>query len=121
MFKKEISPYSVSDKVTFRNVDKTLTLYVRADAFSLTFGLKQVHERLASVTDNSTEEDQAAAARLFADTIFGTEQGEKLCAFYDAPLATINACGIYFRERLTKKITKAQIRRDMKITVWKRK
>ena len=39
----------------------------------------------------------------------------------DAPLATINACGIYFRERLTKKITKAQIRRDMKITVWKRK
>ena len=31
LFKKEINPYSVSDKATFRNVDKTRTLYVRSD------------------------------------------------------------------------------------------
>ena len=42
-FRKEINPYPVSDKVTFRNVDKTLKLTVRADASSLVIGLKKAN------------------------------------------------------------------------------
>ena len=109
--KNEINPYSVTDKVRFRNVDKTLTLYVRADAFGLVLGFKRIQEQLVKVTDNSTEEEQNAVARLFADTIFGTEQGGELCSFYGEPLAVINALGMYFNQRLAKKITKAQKKR----------
>ena len=38
------------------------------------------------------------------------EQGDALCRFYEDPLAVVTACGLYFRERLSKKITKAQKR-----------
>ena len=39
--RNEISPYSVTDKIVFRNVDNTLQLIVRADAASLVMGLKK--------------------------------------------------------------------------------
>jgi hypothetical protein len=109
-FRHEINPYSVSDKVTFRNVDKTLTLTVRGDASSLVIGLKKANDKLSSLTDDTPEKERAEAARLFASTIFGQEQGDSLCRFYADQLAVINACGMYFKERLGKKITKAQKR-----------
>ena len=108
IFGREINPYSVTDKVTFRNVDKTLTLTVRADASSLVLGLKRANDKLSGMTDEMPDQEKAEAARLFASTIFGDEQGDSLCRFYVDPLAVINACGLYFRERLGKKITKAQ-------------
>jgi hypothetical protein len=108
MFKKEINPFPVSDKVTFRNIDKTLDLTVRSDASSLVLGLKRVNERLNGMTDDSPEADRKDAARFFADTLFGKDQGGQLCEFYGEPLAVITACGMYFRERLAKKISKAQ-------------
>ena len=108
MFRKEINPFSVSDKVTFRNVDKTMTLTVRSDAGMLVLGLKRVNEKLSGITDDSPEDERKEAARFFADTLFGKEQGEKLFDFYGDPVAVITACGMYFRERLSKKITKAQ-------------
>lgn len=108
MFKKEINPYSVSDKVTFRNVDRTLTLYVRDDAAALVSRLTKAQERLAQITTENSEEERISAALSFAEAIFGEDQGEKLMNFYDEPLAVINVCGIYFKQRLGKKITKAQ-------------
>lgn len=108
MFKKEINPFPVSDRVTFRNIDKTLDLTVRSDASTLVLGLKRVNERLNGMTDDSPEADRMAAARFFADTLFGKDQGGQLCEFYGEPLAVITACGMYFRERLAKKISKAQ-------------
>jgi hypothetical protein len=109
MFKKnEISPYSVEDKVTFRNVDKTLTLYVRGDAASFVVGLKKAQDRLAEITSESDESEREDCARFFARTLFGDEQGDKLVEFYGEPLAVITVCGMYFKERLSKKITKAQ-------------
>ena len=107
-FRHEINPFPVSDKVTFRNVDKTLTLTVRADASSLVIGLKHINDRMAGMTEDTPEQERIDVARLFAVTIFGKEQGDKLFDFYGEPLAVITACGIYFRERLGKKITKAQ-------------
>ena len=108
MFKKEINPYSVSDKVTFRNVDRTLVLYVRAESASLVIGLKQVQEKLKEMTDDSDECQKMNTARFFARVIFGEEQGDKLVDFYNEPLAIITALGLYFEKQLKKKITKAQ-------------
>lgn len=108
--RNEINPYPVSDKVTFRNVDKTLTLTVRTNASSVVLGLKRVSERLALLTDETPDLEKAEAARMFAEVLFGSEQGDSLCRFYADPLAVVTACGTYFRERLAKKITKAQKR-----------
>ena len=109
-FRHEINPFPVSDKVTFRNVDKTLKLTVRTDASTIVLGLKRANERLSALTDESTDEEKAAAARMFAAVLFGNEQGDSLCRFYEDPLAVVAACGMYFQERLSKKITKAQKR-----------
>lgn len=110
MFKREINPYSVSDKVTFRNVDKTLTLYVRSSATALVVGLKQAQEKLKELSDDSDECQRMNAARFFAKSIFGDEQADKLVDFYGEPLAVVAAVGQYFEQRLKKKITKAQKR-----------
>lgn len=110
LFKNEISPYSVEDRVTFRNVDKTLTLYVRGDATSFVVGLRKAQEKLGEITDESDECERVNVARFFARTLFGEEQGDKLFDFYNEPLAVITVCGMYFRDRLAKKITKAQKR-----------
>lgn len=104
----KINPYQVSDKITFQCVDKEITLLVRSDAASLVLGLKNANERLTALRDDSPLEDRKEAARMFAATLFGTDQADKLCEFYDDPLAVITACGMYFKERLAKKITKAQ-------------
>ena len=108
LFRHEINPYSVSDKVTFRNVDKTLTLYVRGDAANFVIGLKKAQEKLREITGESDECEQVNCARFFARTLFGEEQGDRLFDFYNEPLAVITVCGMYFKERLSKKITKAQ-------------
>ena len=110
-FKKAITPYSVEDKVTFKNVDKTMTLYVRGDAASFVVGLKKVQEKLNEINDESDECQRVNVARFFARTLFGDEQGDKLVDFYNEPLAVITVCGKYFQERLAKKITKAQKRK----------
>ena len=107
-FRKDITPYSVEDKVTFRNVDKTLTLYVRGDAASFVVGLKKAHEKLTEITDDSDECERVNTARFFARTLFGEEQGDQLVDFYNEPLAVITVCGMYFKDHLAKKITKAQ-------------
>ena len=108
LFNHEINPYSVSDKAVFRNVDKTLPLYVRSDAAGIVVKLKQAQEKLKEITDESDECERMNVARFFARSIFGEEQGDSLVDFYNDPLAIISACGIYFENRLAKKITKAQ-------------
>ena len=108
MFRKEINPYSVSDKATFRNVDKTITLIVRTDAGSLVTRLKQAQDKLKEITDESDECERMNAARFFARSVFGEEEGDKLVDFYNEPLAIIAAVGLYFDKQLKKKIVKAQ-------------
>ena len=108
LFKREINPYAVSDKAVFRNVDKTIDLYVRSDAASLVTRLKQANDKLREITEDSDEFERVDAARFFARSIFGEEQGDKLIDFYNDPLAVIAALGIYFEKQLGKKITKAQ-------------
>lgn len=108
MFRKEFDPYSVSDIVTFRNVDKTLTLYVRSSGSILVAGLKTAQAKLKELDESADECQQINAARFFAKTIFGEEQADKIIDFYNDPLAVITVCGEYFQKRLAKKIAKAQ-------------
>ena len=111
LFTKEINPYTVSDKAVFRNVDKTLTLYVRSGAASMVAGLKEAQEKLKEMDENADECQQMNTARFFAQKIFGEEQGDRLVDFYNDPLVVITVCGIYFEKQLSKKITKAQKRK----------
>ena len=106
--KKEINPYPVTDKVTFRNLDETIMRTVRGDAGTLVAGLRKAHARLAELNDETEEKEKLETARYLAKVIFGEEQAEKLIEFYHDPLAVISACGLYFQGRLSKKITKAQ-------------
>jgi hypothetical protein len=83
-------------------------LYVRGDAASFVVGLKKAQEKLTEITDDSDECERVNTARFFARTLFGEEQGDQLVDFYNEPLAVITVCGMYFKDRLAKKITKAQ-------------
>jgi len=107
-FRREITPYSVEDKVTFRNVDKTLTLYVRSDAAGIVSRIIEAEKRMKEITIKSDTCQQVNVARFFAQSIFGEDQGNQLFDFYNEPLAVLAVCGEYFQKRLGKKITKAQ-------------
>ena len=107
--RREVNPYSVTDKAVFRNVDKTLALYVRADASALVIGLKKAQDYLATLNDESDEDEKRTGARRMASAIFGDEQAQKLLDFYPDPLTVITACGIYIGT-LAPKIVKAQKR-----------
>jgi len=110
LFRKnnEINPFSVTDRVTFRNVDRTVELTVRGDASVMVATLRKISGPLDGVT-NATEEEQNKVAHDFAEAIFGAKQAEQLFELYDGnPISVITACGMYFRDRLSGKITKAQ-------------
>ena len=108
MFRAKINPYSVNDKVEFRNMDKSLDLVVKADASVLVAQLMKSQAKLSGMQDGATDEEMKEASILFAESIFGKEQAKKLYDFYNEPLAVITACGKYFEQRLKKLITKAQ-------------
>ena len=108
MFRKEINPYTVSCKSVFRNVDKTLVLYVRSNAPTMMVNLKKAQEKLSAITGNSTDEERMNAAVFFARAIFGNVQGDQLVDFYEDPMAIIAACGMCFDQQVKKAITKAQ-------------
>lgn len=108
-FRREINPYNVTDKLVFRNLDKTLTLTVKANAGTLVVGIKKAYERIAVLKDESPDEEKATAARMYAETIFGEEQGAKLYEFYGDPLTVIQACSACLDD-LRDKIIKAQKR-----------
>ena len=106
-FNHEINPYTVSCKAVFRNVDKTLVMYVRSDVPTLVTGLKASERKLNSVARTTDREKLNEAALYFARAIF-QDEGERLVEFYDNPAATISALGMFFDKQLKQKITEAQ-------------
>ena len=105
----EINPFPVSDRVVFRSGEEKLTLDVRADAAQMVIGLNRAQARLSALREDTDEEEKKETALFFAGAIFGSEQAERLLQFYGGdPLAVLTACGMYFRNRLSGIITKAQ-------------
>ena len=114
--RNEFTPYTVTDKVVFRNLDKTIPLTVRTDADTLVHNLNKVNKRLTTITAETPVPEQVEIAHDFAAGIFGTDQADKIVVFYggdDEATAknVIKVCGDYFSARLAKKITKAQKRK----------
>lgn len=108
-FRKKINPYDVTENLSFRNLDKTLTLTVKAQARAIVADIKKAVERISALKDESPEEEKADAARMYAVSIFGEEQGAKLYEFYGDPLTVVRACNASIDE-LRPKIIKAQKR-----------
>ena len=110
-FKKsfEIDPYRVKDNVVFKNGDESLNLFVKADDGLIVATLQKINKRLSALNEVSTPEEKENVALAFASCIFGDEQADKLMNFYARdPVVVIAVCGQYFKERLSKIITKVQ-------------
>lgn len=106
---KVITLHRVHDRVLVKEGEQTLQLSVDIDPFRVTAALNQAQKRIAALTADSAPEELAQAAMLFAGAIFGQEQAERLLAFYGGDAASaINACGLYFKNHLRRKIDKAQ-------------
>jgi hypothetical protein len=99
----------VHDKVRITESGEKITLAVDGDAARMVAGLTRAQAYMKTLNDESGEDEKKEAAMMFAGAIFGKDQAQKLIEFYGGdPLCTIDLCGRYFQERLSKKITKAQ-------------
>lgn len=104
-----ISLNRIHDTVRITEGAEELTLKVEADPMRIVAGLNAAQERLKTITEASTAEEQKTEALFFAEVIFGKEQAEALLDFYRGdPVCVINVCGKYFAQRLGKLIAKAQ-------------
>ena len=105
----KLSLHRVHDRVRITEGSDSLTLYVDADPMRRVAGLGKAQKMMQALNQDSTEEQERAAAEYFAQAIFGPDQAERIMAFYhDDAGCVINICGQYFSSRLSKKITKAQ-------------
>lgn len=114
LFRKgyDITLNRVHDTIRINENGETLPLTVSADPMRIVAGLTKAQKKLNDLVNGETEpttEEMREAAEYFASVIFGQEQAEMLMAFYnDDAACVINVCGTYFRERLSKKISKMQ-------------
>lgn len=105
----ELTLNRVHDTITIREGDEKLTLAVNGDAMRMVAGLTKAQAKMNELTQDTPDETVKETAKYFAAVIFGTEQAEKLMAFYaDDPGCVISVCGQYFKDRLAGKITEAQ-------------
>lgn len=110
----EVTLNRVHDNIVVREGGETLKLTVNGDSMRMVAGLNKAREKMAGLTDDSTDEQVRECAEYFAAVIFGKEQSEQLMAFYaDDPGCVITVCGQYFKDRLAGKI--AQTQKKMKV------
>lgn len=108
-FNKPLTLRRVRDTVAVREGDETLTLRVDKDAFALVTEITAANRLLSAITADSTDDERLAAARALAAAIFGSAQADRLEAFYNGDAGCVaSICGMYFAQRLGKKITRAQ-------------
>lgn len=99
----------VHDTVRIREGNDFLRLVVDGDPMRMVAGLNQAQKMLVLINSETSEEEKRTTAEYFATVIFGKEQAAQLMTFYrDDALCVVNVCGQYFRDRLSKLITKAQ-------------
>lgn len=99
----------VRDRLQIAEGTERLVLYVDSDPNRMVAALGQVQQQMQTLNNDSTPEQNQAAAAHFAQAIFGPDQAERIMAFYHGDAGcVINICGKYFNKRLGKKITKVQ-------------
>lgn len=104
-----ISLNRIHDTVRITEGAEDLTLKVEADPMRMVAGLNAAQERLKTLTEASTADEQQTEALFFAGVIFGKDQAQKMLDFYRGdPACVINVCGQYFSKRLARLISKAQ-------------
>lgn len=112
LFKRGYSLNRVRDKITVREGNETLELFVDSDSRSLIHRLQEANKEIEKINGESTDEQKKLAAVGFAEAMFGGEQAGKLMDFYHGDYASvITICSMYFEDKkngLAKKITKAQ-------------
>ena len=107
----QMSLNRVHDTVKVNEGNESIVLKVNGDPSRIIAGLNRVQKTLQDITEDTPDEERKGAARSLAAVIFGDEQAEKLMEFYrDDALCVISICGSYFKDRLSKLITKAQKR-----------
>jgi hypothetical protein len=109
--RNEISMNRIHHTVIIKEQGERLKLIISADPMRLVAGLTKAQAKLTEVVnaENPTDAEITDAAIVFASTILGKEQAEKLLEFYAGDAAcVINVCGQIFRDQLTDKIAKAQ-------------
>lgn len=111
---KELTLNRVRDRITIREGDETIDLYVDSDANTLIRRLQAAQEELTKVDENTSEAERQKAAGDLSVAIFGRPQTEKLLDFYHGDYGcVVTICGMYFgdhKKGLAKKITKVQMR-----------
>ena len=100
----------VRDRFLVQEGAETLELVVDSDAIAIVSRIRRAQENMISACRNEhTDEERNQAAMIFAESMFGKDQAEKLVAFYNGDYTCVAAlCGKYFEKRLTKKIVAAQ-------------
>ena len=111
---KEITLNRVRDRITVREGNETIELYVDSDANTLIRRLQAAQKALTEIDEETSEAERKKAAEGLSVAIFGQEQTEKLLDFYHGDYGcVVSICGMYFGDHkrgLAKKITKVQMR-----------
>ena len=115
LFRKEYTLNRVRDKITVKEGNEVLPLYVDCDAATIIIKLQKANKALLDIKPEADRETRIRAARELAVAMFGEEQAEQLFEFYhNDENCVVTICGMYFGDPvhgLNKKITKAQKKR----------
>lgn len=100
----------VHDKFVVKEGNERITLRVDSDPMLMVTRIRNANEKmLEAKKEDATEDQRKLAAIMFAEAMFGKEQTEKLLAFYGGDYACVmTISALYFENRLSGKITKAQ-------------
>lgn len=112
--RKPLSLNRVRDKVTIKEGEETITLFVDCDVTGIVNKLRNAKDMIDSLKENTGEDQKKAASMSFAVAIFGEAQAEKLLTFYHGNYGcVVEICGIYFEDKkhgLARKIADVQKR-----------
>lgn len=115
LFQREYTLNRVRDKITVKEGNEVLPLYVDCDAATIIIKLQKANKALLDIKPEADRETRIRAARELAVAMFGEEQAEQLFEFYhNDENCVVTICGMYFSDPvngLNKKITKAQKKR----------
>lgn len=112
--KKVYSLNRVRDKITVKEGNETIQLYVDCDPNTIVHRIQKAQKTLLNIKPDSNREERIQAAKEFSVSIFGEEQTQQLFDFYHGDEnCVVTICGMYFSDQkngLGKKITQAQKR-----------